>query len=255
MLQGGALSAEGWSNVTVLNRCAFPVALKAAYTVLPGIDDGRPCPGASRGGACDTPWSTLAPGERAMLPDLPELLWSFAAYVPGSEPRHYLSRQTAEAYLAAAGEPRSGLAGGACGGRRRAWGCAGMVGGAAVLLSAADVRCPPASWPQHNWSPPACPADDFGAYCNIEKEKECVWWAVVSASPSASAPALRLCLPYTAGRALRALPPLVLRHAVSPLTCPRAKLACLPAARPGGGRRGRWAPGAGLPRLRPRTAA
>lgn len=94
----------------MLNRCAFPVALKAAYSLLPGIDDGRPCPGASPDGACSTPWTTLAPGERGVLPDLPELLWSFAAYVPGSQPRHYLSRQTAEAYLAAAGEWAAGCA-------------------------------------------------------------------------------------------------------------------------------------------------
>ena len=113
MLQSGALSADGWSNVTVVNRCAFPLALKAAYAVLPGIDDGRPCPGARPGGACATPWARLAPGQRAVLADLPDLLWSFAAYIPGSQPRHYLSRQTPEAYLAAAGE-RQHREGAAC---------------------------------------------------------------------------------------------------------------------------------------------
>ena len=39
------------------------------------------------------------------LPDLPELLWAFSAYVVNSEPRYYISRQTPDAYLGAASEP------------------------------------------------------------------------------------------------------------------------------------------------------
>lgn len=59
------------------------------------------------------------------MESLPELLWSFSAFVTASdEPRHYLSRGSLEAYLAA--------------------------------------------------------GSDYGSYCSVEKQRECVWWAVVS---------------------------------------------------------------------------
>ena len=88
--------------MTVRNGCAHEVLFKAAFSFIAGIDDGRPCPGANGGGdACATPWRALHPGQEIVMEGLPELLWSYAAYIPGSDPRHYLSAATMEAYLAA----------------------------------------------------------------------------------------------------------------------------------------------------------
>lgn len=44
--------------MTVRNRCPHRVALKAAYTLIPGVDKGRPCPNAVAGadGPCSTDW-------------------------------------------------------------------------------------------------------------------------------------------------------------------------------------------------------
>ncbi|KAI7838363.1 hypothetical protein COHA_007820 [Chlorella ohadii] len=96
----------GWRNVTVRNRCPHRVALKAAYTLIPGVDKGRPCPNAVAGadGPCSTDWLFIGPGKTAVLSDLPEMLWAFSAYVLNSAPRYYISRQTADAYLGAAND-------------------------------------------------------------------------------------------------------------------------------------------------------
>lgn len=49
---------QGWRNVTVKNRCPHRVALKAAYTLIPGVDKGRPCPNAvsANTGPCSSSW-------------------------------------------------------------------------------------------------------------------------------------------------------------------------------------------------------
>lgn len=44
--------------MTVRNRCPHRVALKAAYTLIPGVDKGRPCPNAvsPTDGPCSSDW-------------------------------------------------------------------------------------------------------------------------------------------------------------------------------------------------------
>lgn len=59
--------------------------------------------------ASSPPSIRTRPGKTAVLSDLPELLWAFSAYILNSEPRHYISRQAPDAYLAAASELESCL--------------------------------------------------------------------------------------------------------------------------------------------------
>lgn len=61
MLQAGGSGQEGWRDVTVRNRCPHRVALKAAFTLIPGVDEGRACPNAMPGaaGQCSTDWAFI----------------------------------------------------------------------------------------------------------------------------------------------------------------------------------------------------
>ena len=50
---------ESWGPVTVRNKCPHRVALKAAYALVPGVDEGKPCPSPSPQGSCSTDWVML----------------------------------------------------------------------------------------------------------------------------------------------------------------------------------------------------
>lgn len=96
---------EGWENVTVVNRCNSPVTFKAAYNFFIGVDEGHPCPNQSPGAskefdACTTDWETIQPDEKIEISELPDLLWSYSAYVEDTSPAVFISRDATDAALA-----------------------------------------------------------------------------------------------------------------------------------------------------------
>ncbi|KAL4443827.1 hypothetical protein ABPG75_011564 [Micractinium tetrahymenae] len=100
----------GWGKVTVTNSCPYAVAVKAGYVHDAELDKGHPCPDAVADAdvktlsKCATDWLIVGAGKAASLPELPNGLWQYSAYIPSSSPRYWLTHTDAnlEAFLAPA---------------------------------------------------------------------------------------------------------------------------------------------------------
>lgn len=98
----------GWGDVTVTNTCPYAVAVKAGFVHDAELDKGHACPRAVPNAevktlsSCATDWVIVGANETGTLPELPNGLWQFSAYIPSSSPRYWLTHTDAnpEAFLA-----------------------------------------------------------------------------------------------------------------------------------------------------------